>query len=90
MGNNSCLKPARQQGHYVRFLISYGSHLMGMFYRTLRIIDNGIKPLYVFDGAPPLLKNGEVALVPFRSDGSWQKEVQNVKYHYNNPKKPRK
>jgi len=36
------------------------SHLMGMFYRTLRIIDNGIKPCYVFDGAPPTLKNGEV------------------------------
>ena len=30
---------------------------MGMFYRTLRIIDNGIKPCYVFDGAPPTLKN---------------------------------
>lgn len=27
------------------------SHLMGMFYRTLRMVDNGIKPLYVFDGA---------------------------------------
>src|SRR6266487_3726260 len=37
------------------------SHLMGMFYRTLRIIDNGIKPLYVFDGAPPKLKSGELA-----------------------------
>ena len=36
------------------------SHLMGMFYRTLRIIDNGIKPCYVFDGAPPTLKSGEV------------------------------
>jgi flap endonuclease-1 len=35
---------------------------MGMFYRTLRIIDNGIKPCYVFDGAPPLLKNGEVPI----------------------------
>ncbi|KAJ2969290.1 hypothetical protein NUW58_g10023 [Xylaria curta] len=23
------------------------SHLMGMFYRTLRMVDNGIKPLYV-------------------------------------------
>jgi flap endonuclease-1 len=34
---------------------------MGMFYRTLRIIDNGIKPCYVFDGAPPKLKNGELA-----------------------------
>lgn len=37
------------------------SHIMGMFYRTLRIIDNGIKPLYVFDGAPPKLKSGELA-----------------------------
>lgn len=34
---------------------------MGMFYRTLRIVDNGIKPLYVFDGAPPKLKSGELA-----------------------------
>ncbi|KAF2174216.1 hypothetical protein M409DRAFT_62322 [Zasmidium cellare ATCC 36951] len=37
------------------------SHLMGMFYRTLRIVENGIKPLYVFDGAPPKLKSGELA-----------------------------
>ena len=37
------------------------SHLMGMFYRTLRIADNGIKPLYVFDGAPPKLKSGVLA-----------------------------
>ncbi|EPS44318.1 hypothetical protein H072_1691 [Dactylellina haptotyla CBS 200.50] len=37
------------------------SHLMGMFYRTLRMVDNGIKPLYVFDGKPPTLKSGELA-----------------------------
>jgi flap endonuclease-1 len=37
------------------------SHLMGMFYRTLRIAENGIKPIYVFDGAPPKLKSGELA-----------------------------
>ncbi|KAI5925549.1 Rad27p/FEN-1 endonuclease-like protein [Camillea tinctor] len=37
------------------------SHIMGMFYRTLRMVDNGIKPLYVFDGAPPKLKSGELA-----------------------------
>ncbi|KAK5137997.1 Elongation of fatty acids protein 2 [Meristemomyces frigidus] len=37
------------------------SHIMGLFYRTLRIVDNGIKPLYVFDGAPPKLKSGELA-----------------------------
>lgn len=36
------------------------SHLMGMFYRTIRMIENGIKPVYVFDGKPPQLKFGEL------------------------------
>ncbi|CAJ0956816.1 unnamed protein product, partial [Mesorhabditis belari] len=36
------------------------SHLMGMFYRTIRMIDNGIKPAYVFDGKPPDMKAGEL------------------------------
>ncbi|RKP28170.1 flap endonuclease 1-like protein [Syncephalis pseudoplumigaleata] len=35
------------------------SHLMGFFYRTIRMVDNGIKPVYVFDGKPPTLKSGE-------------------------------
>ena len=26
------------------------SHIMGTFYRTIRMVDNGIKPVYVFDG----------------------------------------
>ncbi|ORY76248.1 flap endonuclease 1-A [Leucosporidium creatinivorum] len=33
------------------------SHLMGFFYRTLRMIDNDLKPCYVFDGKPPDLKS---------------------------------
>lgn len=37
------------------------SHLMGIFYRTLRMIDNGIKPCYVFDGKPPVLKSHELS-----------------------------
>ncbi|XP_065184912.1 flap endonuclease 1-like [Sycon ciliatum] len=36
------------------------SHLMGMFYRTIRMVDNGLKPAYVFDGKPPNLKSGEL------------------------------
>lgn len=36
------------------------SHLMGTFYRTIRMIENGIKPVYVFDGKPPTLKSGEL------------------------------
>lgn len=37
------------------------SHLMGMFYRTIRLVENGIKPVYVFDGKPPDLKSGELS-----------------------------
>lgn len=37
------------------------SHLMGFFYRTIRIVENGIKPAYVFDGRPPELKSGVVS-----------------------------
>ncbi|RPB21457.1 PIN domain-like protein [Terfezia boudieri ATCC MYA-4762] len=37
------------------------SHLMGIFYRTLRMVENGVKPVYVFDGKPPTLKSGELA-----------------------------
>lgn len=37
------------------------SHLIGMFYRTLRLIDNGLKPVYVFDGKPPDLKGEELS-----------------------------
>lgn len=34
------------------------SHLMGTFYRTIRMVDHGIKPCYVFDGKPPDMKKG--------------------------------
>lgn len=36
------------------------SHLVGLFYRTIRMIDNGIKPVYVFDGKPPQMKSSEL------------------------------
>jgi len=32
------------------------SHLSGLFYRNLKLMQNGIKLIYVFDGKPPLLK----------------------------------
>ncbi|XP_030076078.1 probable flap endonuclease 1 homolog [Microcaecilia unicolor] len=38
---------------------SYGediSHLQGLFYRTVYLLENGIKPVYVFEGHPPNLK----------------------------------
>lgn len=36
------------------------SHLNGMLYRTIRMMENGIKPVYVFDGKPPALKSEEL------------------------------
>ncbi|XP_063707728.1 flap endonuclease 1-like [Culicoides brevitarsis] len=36
------------------------SHLMGTFYRSIRLLENGIKPVYVFDGKPPEMKSGEL------------------------------
>lgn len=36
------------------------SHLNGMFYRTIRMMENGIKPIYVFDGKPPEMKADEL------------------------------
>jgi flap endonuclease-1 len=32
------------------------SHLSGLFYRTSNLLEMGIKPIYVFDGAPPVFK----------------------------------
>ncbi len=36
------------------------SHLSGLLYRTVRLIQLGIKPIYVFDGEPPKLKEREI------------------------------
>lgn len=46
------------------------SHLMGFFYRTIRIVENGIKPAYVFDGKPPELKKGVVSSRPLQYTSS--------------------
>lgn len=37
------------------------SHLMGIFYRTIRMAENGIKVVYCFDGKPPSMKSDELA-----------------------------
>jgi flap endonuclease-1 len=36
------------------------SHLSGLLYRTSNLLELGIKPVYVFDGAPPVLKAVEI------------------------------
>ncbi len=36
------------------------SHLSGLFYRNINLLQEGIKPVYVFDGKPPALKQAEI------------------------------
>ena len=36
------------------------SHLSGLFYRTINLVENGIKVVYVFDGKPPEMKYIEI------------------------------
>jgi 5'-3' exonuclease len=59
---------------------------MGFFYRTIRIVENGIKPAYVFDGKPPDLKSGVVSTafptLPVHnseSHASWRSVSRSVK-----------
>ena len=35
-------------------------HLVGLFHRTIQFMENGIKPIWVFDGKPPELKCKEL------------------------------
>lgn len=49
----------RQEGAQLQsFEGEVTSHLSGFFYRTIRLIENGIKPIFVFDGKPPEMKSG--------------------------------
>ncbi len=36
------------------------SHLSGLFYRTINLIEEGLKPVFVFDGKPPEMKRKEI------------------------------
>jgi len=36
------------------------SHLSGLFYRTINFAEEGLKPVYVFDGKPPEMKRVEL------------------------------
>ncbi len=50
------------------------SHLNGLFYRTINLMEAGIKPVYIFDGKPPELKAAELAA------RMKQKEIARIKY----------
>lgn len=55
------------------------SHLTGLLYRTARLVEAGVKPVYVFDGKPPERKEktlGERAAVRSNAHVEWQKALQ--------------
>lgn len=54
------------------------SHLSGLFYRTIRLVENNIKPVYVFDGKPPVLKGGELEKRLLRREEA-QKQIDTIK-----------
>ncbi|KAG7665820.1 FEN1 [[Candida] subhashii] len=54
------------------------SHLSGLFYRTIRMVENNIKPVYVFDGKPPVLKGGELEKRMLRREEA-QKQMNSIK-----------
>jgi len=55
------------------------SHLSGLFYRNLRLLEAGIKPLYVFDGKPPELKKETIKERDERRDEALKKWAEAVK-----------
>jgi flap endonuclease-1 len=36
------------------------SHLSGLFYRTINLFESNVKPIFVFDGEPPVLKTDTI------------------------------
>jgi flap endonuclease-1 len=55
------------------------SHLSGLFYRTINMIEEGIKPVFVFDGKPPEMKKAEIEKrmeVKLEADKKYKKAVE--------------
>jgi flap endonuclease-1 len=48
------------------------SHLSGLFYRTIELVDNGITPIYVFDGVPSMLKQKTIEARMNRREEAYQ------------------
>ncbi len=48
------------------------SHLSGLFYRTISIIENGIMPVFVFDGMPPVLKQRTIEARASRREEAYE------------------
>ena len=54
------------------------SHLQGMFFRTARMLESGMKPVYIFDGKPPDAKKEELNR-RFEKRGDATEDLEKVK-----------
>lgn len=55
------------------------SHISGLFYRTSRMIEAGIEPVFVFDGKPPEFKDKTIAArqeIRASAEVKWKQAVQ--------------
>ncbi|MCS7097210.1 MAG: flap endonuclease-1 [Candidatus Methanomethylicia archaeon] len=56
------------------------SHLSGLFYRTVNLLESQIKVVYVFDGKPPELKELEILMRKKRKEEAIKKYEEALKY----------
>lgn len=59
------------------------SHLSGLFYRTVKLMDAGVRPIYVFDGEPPEFKRVTNQLrrdVRAEAAKDWKEALENQDY----------
>jgi len=48
------------------------SHLSGLFYRTSKLMEAGIRPIYVFDGEPPEFKHAVGERAERKIEAQWK------------------
>lgn len=57
----AAIREGNQWGNLTNSLGESTSHISGMLSRTTRLLEAGIKPVFVFDGTPPEMKKDELA-----------------------------
>ena len=58
------------------------SHLSGLYYRTLKLLEAGVRPVYVFDGKPPEFKAVVAKRRDIRAEAmrEWQQALERKDY----------